>query len=117
MFDHSALKRTMNSDSNLAKFVFERLTGHPCQHCFSLDRPFALGSDSSLSLLFESRNLTSSVDLDQSCRRMAKLVQAYIACPSAVEVYLSEHPQWEAPCLSTGTEVSALIVALLDVLG
>ena len=74
MFDHSALKRTMNSDSNLAKFVFERLTGHPCQHCFSLDRPFALGSDSSLSLLFESRNLTSSVVSDirsQTCMQIA----------------------------------------------
>jgi hypothetical protein len=142
MFDHSALKRTINSDSKHANIVFERLTGHTCQHCFSLDRPFALGSESSLSLLFESRSLTSSdvrsitlrarnrvahanaesfqlprQDLDQSCMRMVKLVQAYIACPSAVEVYLSEHPQWKAPCLDTGTEVSALIVALLDVLG
>ena len=136
MYDRSLLKDAVFADFCAAEVSFQLELDQDFD-CGRSERPFALGAEAALSSFVQSRKLQQSkvcCDLfylsrvckqqnlmgqnflqepEVLCESLAKLVQAYIACPSAVQVQLACQPNLVVPNVESEIEAMTLLQEFL----
>ncbi|KAL0019663.1 hypothetical protein WJX77_012152 [Trebouxia sp. C0004] len=104
-----ALERDCDAGDVAQLLQFENIDWFPSDHTAT-----ATGWEAGLALYKDSHRLQRTQDASERCSALAKLVQAFVACPSAAESMFEASPPWQLFAYEAGSSSSdALLLQLL----